>query len=870
MLITGQNTIVGTLNLNLRDEFQRAYRPLAIVDAQTIDVSDKFRFAPELLDAIDDGFVTVAFENEDFADQADVGTSINDYVATGDGFTISHNNRLHTRIHTSPTGSFFKANETTPIAAGTVVGQELRISLVPNAFNDQDTIVIYYNRSDPSTCWTNGNWVAFGDDIPFIDLVWDGTRWYEQERGNATGNATGLDSKTENDSESFGEGSFAATSSRAIGNSSTAFGGGVASGPNCFAEGGVAGIDYFPCATQAPDTVIVLDNRTNVLFNGDEIFITNIDDGSGRIWSNRNVITNVLFDGTNTVLTVGNGDNVSGAIPVDTEGAQLWLVSGNVSSAHSEGAGTRAEGECSHAEGFNCTASGENSHAEGHGSDSFGGNSHAEGESLAYGFNSHSEGNQTEARARESHAEGDGSRTFGEDSHAEGTSTIVGFAASSFSISGSTITISGDATERFSNSDDIFFFGLTGGTNNLVNNEQGNISSTPTFDGSDTTFNVSITLDDRTGGFCFSPRGRSAHAEGDNSRAIGNVSHAEGLTTIAKGQNSHAEGNFCYAIGNNSHAEGFGTSSIGLHSHAEGGGGGGILKAVGDYGHAEGKDTLCMAHYGHTEGEDTRSGNLPRDYSYDPNTSTVTIPGDFTSEYHDGDNVRFWDRPGARVQDSTISSVTFAMSNTTFIATISINIGMCVVPAFGEGSHAEGDQTHAYGESSHAEGANSFAFGAQSHAAGLFSVARQTAQHSVAAGVFAIRGDAQSTELISKAQTTDGTPTELYIDLGTTERILIPINSTFGYSIKVIARQTGGTSACAYFTLDGFITRDVGVATTRLVTGSSNTTSDGTASTWTLVESADTGNGALVLTATGEAAKNINWVAHIRLVETFE
>jgi len=77
---------------------------------------------------------------------------------------------------------------------------------------------------------------------------------------------------------------------------------------------------------------------------------------------------------------------------------------------------------------------------------------------------------------------------------------------------------------------------------------------------------------------------RGAHAEGNNTMAIGDYSHAEGGSSYAIGPESHAEGGSTTAQGNASHAEGARTEANGHISHAEGNG----TIANGYYSHSEG------------------------------------------------------------------------------------------------------------------------------------------------------------------------------------------------------------------------------------------------------------------------------------------
>ena len=75
------------------------------------------------------------------------------------------------------------------------------------------------------------------------------------------------------------------------------------------------------------------------------------------------------------------------------------------------------------------------------------------------------------------------------------------------------------------------------------------------------------------------------HAEGFETRALGEASHTEGYGTEARGKYSHAEGIHSYAEDYASHAEGGYTSAIGAGSHAEG------------------NETVALGRCQHTQGE---------------------------------------------------------------------------------------------------------------------------------------------------------------------------------------------------------------------------------------------------------------------------
>lgn len=92
--------------------------------------------------------------------------------------------------------------------------------------------------------------------------------------------------------------------------------------------------------------------------------------------------------------------------------------------------------------------------------------------------------------------------------------------------------------------------------------------------------------------------GWNSHAEGENTKAIGNCSHAEGNGTEATGVFSHAEGATTQATSTASHAEGNSTLASGYYSHAEGS----ATTASGRISHAEGDGSEALEWASHAEG----------------------------------------------------------------------------------------------------------------------------------------------------------------------------------------------------------------------------------------------------------------------------
>lgn len=83
--------------------------------------------------------------------------------------------------------------------------------------------------------------------------------------------------------------------------------------------------------------------------------------------------------------------------------------------------------------------------------------------------------------------------------------------------------------------------------------------------------------------------GTGAHTEGYNNKAILVGSHAEGAQNVAEGKYAHAEGRLTYA-GYAGHAEGRNTKAIGEHAHAEGH----SSQAIGNQSHAQGHSTRAI------------------------------------------------------------------------------------------------------------------------------------------------------------------------------------------------------------------------------------------------------------------------------------
>lgn len=153
---------------------------------------------------------------------------------------------------------------------------------------------------------------------------------------------------------------------------------------------------------------------------------------------------------------------------------------------------------------------------------------------------------------------------------------------------------------------------------------------------------------------------------------------------------------------------------------------------------------------------------------------------------------------------------------------------------------------------------------------GARAVANKFCQNSQASGRFVVDGDAQTSTLVARRQTTDGTGNvELFLDGNTaTLRCTIATDTTWNFHIYLVARRTDVNGDYATWEISGGISNDAGVTALNSAVNIVQTSASAGAATWAATAVADNGNDALVAQVTGQAAKTINWVARIVLTET--
>ena len=135
-------------------------------------------------------------------------------------------------------------------------------------------------------------------------------------------------------------------------------------------------------------------------------------------------------------------------------------------------------------------------------------------------------------------------------------------------------------------------------------------------------------------------------------------------------------------------------------------------------------------------------------------------------------------------------------------------------------------------------------------------------QKATANGSFATAGDAQTTTLIVRNQTTNATSTELFLD-GSAQRVVVPNNCVWTFDILIAGRRTDATGGGAGYRFTGVLRKDTTNASITFIGTPSKQVLGETNTSWNATLTADTTNGALRVNVVGEASKNINWVATI-------
>lgn len=174
---------------------------------------------------------------------------------------------------------------------------------------------------------------------------------------------------------------------------------------------------------------------------------------------------------------------------------------------------------------------------------------------------------------------------------------------------------------------------------------------------------------------------------------------------------------------------------------------------------------------------------------------------------------------------------------------------------------ASGTNSLALGSGSSATATGSLASGDGSSAAVYGAAAR-------ANGKFATAGDAQMGFYVLRNITTTAAATNLYLDgAAATQRLVVPNNSVWTFDILVAARRTDATGGGAGYRFVGVLRKDASAGTITFIGTPSKSVIGETNTAWNATLTADTTNGSINISVTGEAAKTIRWVATVQTAE---
>lgn len=165
-------------------------------------------------------------------------------------------------------------------------------------------------------------------------------------------------------------------------------------------------------------------------------------------------------------------------------------------------------------------------------------------------------------------------------------------------------------------------------------------------------------------------------------------------------------------------------------------------------------------------------------------------------------------------------------------------------------------------------GAQTDAAAANALAIGEQSLARSPGSMMYANGRFQSTGDAQAGQYLLRTHTINANPTEAFLD-GTngSNRLELPDDCTWKFTITVVGHRTDASNGRAGYKFEGVAYRINGAATTNLLGTPTKTILAESDIPWDASISADTTNGSLKITVTGQVGKTIRWLAFVETVE---
>jgi hypothetical protein len=154
-----------------------------------------------------------------------------------------------------------------------------------------------------------------------------------------------------------------------------------------------------------------------------------------------------------------------------------------------------------------------------------------------------------------------------------------------------------------------------------------------------------------------------------------------------------------------------------------------------------------------------------------------------------------------------------------------------------------------------------------------FAVGKAASPHIYGGKAFAngsnvYNGDAQHGVYVLRNVTTNATLTELFLDGASGARSLVlPVNSLFTFEILVAARRSDAAGGGAGYRFTGVARKDTTNGSITFVGTPSKTVLGETDTAWDAAVSVNTTNGSLRVRVTGQASKDISWVATVLTTE---
>ena len=183
------------------------------------------------------------------------------------------------------------------------------------------------------------------------------------------------------------------------------------------------------------------------------------------------------------------------------------------------------------------------------------------------------------------------------------------------------------------------------------------------------------------------------------------------------------------------------------------------------------------------------------------------------------------------------------------------------------GSFAEGNGNVITGDCCHAEGSLNECSESYSHAEGLCAKTYNQFQHAKASWDFGcgdIKGEAQYTNIIARLETADNTPYELLV--GEDGVISLMDNKMNIFRVLVVASDENISEGAAY-EFKGLIKKGATAASTAIIGSVTKTVIAESDAAWDADITADTTNGALSITVTGDDTNLTRFVAFVEMVE---